>query len=160
MEHINDIELLEYISERLPDIKRQPFQRHVGECAECRKRYQDAVDVWKTLGQWHVDSSSHEIADRIEALVAKNKTGQRESSKKTIPFISSFKAALRVAAAIIISIIGGHLLGRYSVSQNTTKIPVSQERPRYVAALGFEWSSELTWTALEDEAALGEVNQQ
>ena len=160
MEHINDIELLEYISGRLSEAKGQQIRRHMAECDACKNRCQDAVDVWALLGQWHVDSSGHEIANRIEALAAKNKTGQRESPKKTILFISSFKAALRVAAAIVISIIGGHLLGRYSVSQNMTKIPVSQERPRYVAALGFEWSSELTWTVLEDEAMSGEVNQQ
>ena len=160
MEHINDTEMLEYISGRLPEAKGKQLQRHITECAECDKRYQDAVDVWETLGQWHVDPSGREIADRIEALAAKNHTGQRQSPRKTIPFISSFKTAFRVAAAIIISIIAGHLLGRYSVSQSATKIPVSQESPRYVAALGFEWSSELTWMVLEDDAAPGEVNQQ
>ncbi|UCD56410.1 MAG: hypothetical protein JSV16_11310 [Candidatus Hydrogenedentota bacterium] len=160
MEHINDNELLEYVSERLPDTKSQQFQRHMAECGECRKRYQNAVDVWETLGQWHVDSSGHEIADRIEALATKNRSGQQESRTRTIPFRSSFKAALRIAATIIIAVGGGHLLGRYSVAKNTPELPVSQEGPRYVAALGFEWSSELTWMVLEEEASLGEVNQQ
>jgi len=160
MEHINDIELLEYISERLSDVKSRQFQGHMAGCAECRKRCQDAVHVWETLGRWHVDSSGHEIADRIEALAAKDKSDPRESHTKRIPFISSFKAAFRVAAAIIIAVGGGHLLGRYSVSQNTPDSPVSQEGPSYVAALGFEWSNELTWMVLEEEATPGEVNQQ
>jgi len=159
MEHINDIELLEYISERQSDTKNQQFQRHVAECAECRQRCQEAVHVWETLGRWHVDSSGHEVADRIEALAAKDKSDPRESRTKRIPFISSLKAALRVAAAILLAVGGGHLLGRYSVSKNTPDSPVSQEGPRYVAALGFEWSSDLTWMVLEEEAAPGEVNQ-
>lgn len=158
MEHINDIELLEYISGELPEAKAQRLRRHVDECAECRKRYQDADDLWETLGQWDVDSSGHEIADRIETLAEKNKSYQREKHTKIIPFISSLKTPLRVAAAIIIAVGGGHLLGRYSVSQNTPDSP--EERPRYVAALGFEWSSDLTWMVLEEEATPGEVNQQ
>ena len=160
MEHINDVELLEYLSERLPDTKNQQFQRHMVECAECRQRCRDAVHVWEILGRWDVDSSGHEIADRIEALAAKDKSAPQENHTKRIPFIRSFKAALRVAAAIILAVGGGHLLGRYSVSQNTPDPPVSQEGPRYVAALGFEWSSELTWMVLEEEATPGEVNQQ
>ena len=160
MKHIENSELLEFISDRLPDAKIQQLERHMADCAKCRKRYQDIVDVWETLGQWQVDSSGHEIADRIEALAAKNESDQLESHTKIIPFISSFKAALRIAAAILIAIGGGHLLGRYSVSRKTTEIPVSQEKPRYVAALGFEWSSELTWVALEEEAVLDEMNQQ
>lgn len=158
MEHINDIELLEYISERLTDVKSQQFQRHMAECAECRKRCQDAVNVWEALGQWQVDSSVHEIAGRIEALATKNKSDRRKSHTKTIPFISSLTAALRVAAAMIIAIGGGHLLGRYSLSCSAPDLPIPQEGPRYVAALGFEWSSELTWMVLEEEAAPGEVN--
>ena len=160
MEHINDIDLLEYISQRLSDVKSRQFQGHMAECAECRQRWQDAVHVWETLGRWHVDSSGHEVADRIEALAAKDISDPQESHMKRIPFISSFKAALRVAAAIILAVGGGHLLGRYSVSKNTPDPPVSQEGPRYVAALGFEWSSELTWMVLEEEASPGEVNQQ
>jgi anti-sigma factor RsiW len=132
MEHINDIELFEYLSDRLPDAKSQPFQRHIDECSECRKRYQDAIGVWGALGQWRVDSTGHEVVDGIEELAAKDKSDQRKSNTKTIPLIISFKQALRVAAAIIIAISGGHLLGRYSVSKNTPELPVSQEGPRYL----------------------------
>jgi hypothetical protein len=36
---------------------------------------------------------------------------------------------------------------------------VSDDRPRYVAALGFEWSSGLTWAVLEEDNP-GGVHQQ
>jgi anti-sigma factor RsiW len=158
MEHISDIEMQEYVSGRLPEAKVEKVRRHLDECGDCAKRYQDSVGVWDALGQWRVDCSGHEIANRIEAFAVERNTNQRKSVTKKIPFTNSFKAVLRVAAAILISIAGGHLLGRYSVSQRSNEIQVSQEKPRYIAALGFEWSSELTWTALEEEATPDEVN--
>jgi anti-sigma factor RsiW len=158
MEHINDIEWLEYVSGQLTETKVQQIRGHIAECDVCEKRYQVTVDLWNAMGQWRVDPSGHEISDRIEALAGQNESKRRPSRAGTIPFIRSFSAALRMAAAIILAIGGGHLLGRYSVSENTPDLPVSQEAPRYVAALGFEWSSELTWTVLDEEAAPSEVN--
>jgi len=158
MEHINDIELQEYVSGRLPEARVLQVRQHLAGCDVCESRYKDAVDLWHALGHWRVDPSGHEIADRIETLVAESESRRWAGRVKIIPFIRSFPAALRIAAAIIISIAGGHLLGRYSVSQKTKVLPVTQEKPRYIAALGFEWSSELTWMALEEEAALDEVN--
>ena len=70
------------------------------------------------------------------------------------------RTAARVAAAIILAIWGGHLLGEYGQSPSTPDVPMPQEKPRYVAALGFEWSSELTLTVLDEETTPGEVNPQ
>lgn len=160
MEHINDIEWLEYVSGQLTEARVRQIRRHIAECDVCEKRYQDTVDLWNAMGQWRVDPSGHEIADRIEALAGKNESNQRLGHAGAMPFLRSFSAVLRVAAAIILAIGGGHLLGRYSVSKSIPDLSVSQEGPRYVAALGFEWSSELTWTVLDEEAAQGEVNPQ
>jgi anti-sigma factor RsiW len=158
MEHIDDINLFEYVSGRLPDAEAEQLRQHMAGCPACQKRYQDVVDVWDSLGQWHVDSSGHQIADRIEALAAEDESGRRKSPARTNPFMRSFTAALRVAAAVTIAIGAGHLLGRYSLSRHTPELPISQDAPRYVAALGFEWSSELMWTVLEEEAVPGETN--
>ena len=158
MEHIKDIELQEYVSGKLPEAKVQQVREHVTGCDVCKSRYQDAIDLWNALGQWRVDPSGHEIADRIEALAAQSESEHRTSRTRTIPFIRSIPSALRVAAAIILAIWGGHLLGEYGQPPSTPDVTISQEGPRYVAALGFEWSSELTWTVLDEETALGEVN--
>ena len=156
MEHVNDNDLLEHVAGRLPEAKSQRLREHVTGCPECEKRYRDAVDVWDSLGSWSVDPSGHEIADRIEALAIEDKSGRQES--KTIPILRSTIAWLRVAAVIALAIIGGHLLGKYSLSRQTSNLPASQEEPRYVSALGFEWASEMTWAVLEEDETTGEAN--
>ena len=158
MRHIDDSEIYQYVSGGLPEAKAQQIRRHIAECEACQSRYQDAVALWDTLGRWQVDSSGHQIADRIEAIAAKIEPDQREPRTGTIPFIRSFGAIFRVAAAIIIAIVGGHLLGRYSLPRSTPVPSVALDRPKYVAALGFEWSSELTWTVLEEETVSTETN--
>jgi anti-sigma factor RsiW len=158
MRHIDDSEIYQYVSGGLPEAKAQQIRRHMTECEACQSRYQDAVALWDTLGRWQVDSSGHQIADRIEALAAKTESDLRENRARTIQFIRSFGAMFRIAAAIIIAIGGGHLLGRYSLPRSTPVPSVAQDRPKYVAALGFEWSSELTWTILEEETAQAETN--
>jgi anti-sigma factor RsiW len=159
MEHINDNELLEHVAGRLTEVRSRQLREHMAECPGCEKRYREAVDVWDSLGRWRVDPSGHEIADHIEAFAAENESGRRTDHARIIPFIRSFPAAIRVAAAILLAIGAGHFLGRYGQSRSTPDAAVSQEGPRYVAALGFEWSSELTWTVLDEEAAPAEVNQ-
>ena len=156
MEHVNDNELLEHIAGRLPEAKSRRLREHVTGCPDCEKRYRDAVDVWDSLGSWNVDPSGHEIADRIEALAIEDKSGRRES--KTIPFVRSSMAWLRVAAMVALAIGVGHLLGKYSLPRHTMNLPVSQEEPRYVSALGFEWASEMTWAVLEEDKTMGETN--
>ncbi len=158
MRHIDDSEIYQYVSGELPEAKVRQIRRHVTECEDCQSRYRDAAALWDTLGSWQVDSSGHQIADRIEAIAAKAESDRRESQTRTIPFVRSFASALRIAAAIIIAIGGGHMLGRYSLSHSRKVTSVAQDRPKYVVALGFEWSSELTWTVLEEETVSTETN--
>jgi anti-sigma factor RsiW len=158
MRHIDDSEIYQYVSGGLPEAKAQQIRRHIAECEACRSRYQDVVALWDTLGIWQVDSSGHQIAGRIEAIAAKADSDQRKSWARTVPFVRSFASAFRVAAAIIIAIGGGHLLGRYSLPRSKPVLSVAQDRPKYVAALGFEWSSELTWTVLEEETISTKTN--
>lgn len=158
MRHIDDSEIYQYVSGELPEAKTRQVKQHVAECKDCQSRYQDAVALWDTLGQWQVDSSGHQIADRIEVLAAKTESDQRKSRTRTIPFIRSFASALRIAAAIIIAIGGGHMLGRYSLPGDKPVASVTQDKPKYVAALGFEWSSDLTLTVLEEETVPNETN--
>jgi anti-sigma factor RsiW len=158
MGHINDSQIYQYVSGQLPEAEVQRIRRHIADCEVCQSRYQESLALWDTLGQWQVDSSGHQIADRIEALAAKTESDPGENRTRTIPFMRYFASVLRIAAAIIIAVSGGHLLGRYSLSRSAPGPSVAQDRPKYVAALGFEWSSELTWTVLEEETVSTETN--
>ena len=160
MKHIYDSEIYQYVSGELPEVKVQQIHQHMAECEACQSRYQDAVALWDTLGRWQVDSSGHQITDRIEALAVKTEPDLGENLTRTIPFVRSFGTMFRVAAAIIIAIGGGHLLGRYSLPLSTPVPSVTQDQPKYVAALGFEWLSELTWTVLEETPPSKRINNE
>ena len=159
MEHISEIKLLDYVAGKLAGAETEQVRRHIAECSDCASRHQQTRQMWDTLGAWQVDSSAHQIADRIEALAVESKPQRRPERKVSIPFRSSVLAAFRIAAAIILAIGGGHLLGRFSAASNEPTAIISPDKPQYLAALGFEWSSELTWTVLEENAQNG-ANQQ
>jgi hypothetical protein len=115
--------------------------------------------MWDALGEWRIDSAAHQVAGRIETLSAQTKLQQHPERKVLIPLRDSLFAAIRIAAAIIIATVGGHLLGRYSAASNEIIAVISTEKPQYLAALDFEWSSDLTWTVLEEDNA-GGANRQ
>jgi anti-sigma factor RsiW len=155
MEHISEIRLLDYVAGRLPGAESELVRRHIAECADCASRHQQTLETWETLGKWQVDSSAHQIADRIEALSAESKHQRRPEPRVFFPLRSSVLAAIRVAAAIILAVGGGHLLGRFTAASNQQTATISTDKPGYLAALSFEWSSELTWTVLQEDAQSG-----
>jgi len=155
MKHISEIKLLDYLAGRLAADESEPVRRHIAECSDCASRHQQSRQTWNTLGKWQVDSSAHQIADRIEVLANESERQRRSERKILIPFRNSVLAAFRIAAAIILAVGGGHLLGRFSAASDEPKAVISIDKPRYIAALGFEWSSELTWTVLEEDAQSG-----
>ena len=159
MEHISEIKLLDYVAGKLAPSETEQVRRHIAECADCAGRHQKTRQMWDTLGKWQVDSSAHHIADRIEVLAAESKPQRRPERKALVPFRSSVLAALRIAAAIILAVGGGHVLGRFTAASSERTATISTDKPGYLAALSFEWSSELTWTVLQEDAQSG-ANQQ
>ena len=153
MKHVNDIELIEYVAGKLTASKNEEVREHMAACKECSGRWREAVEVWNALGQWSVDTADHDVTQRITALTEEAERGQKQQKfapKLQTGFLST---VLRVAASIIIAVGVGHKLGKYSVTGETPKTAVSQNRPEYLAALGLEWSSELAWFILEDDTA-------
>jgi len=155
MEHISEITLLDYMAGKLAADESEPVRRHIAECSACASRHQQTRQMWDTLGEWQVDSSAHQVADRIEVLANESERQRRPERKILIPLRSSVLAAFRIAAALILAVGGGHLLGRFSAASDEPTAVISTDKPRYIAALGFEWSSELTWTVLDEDAQSG-----
>ena len=147
MKHISEIEFLHYVGGKLAAQESEQVRRHIAECSDCASRHQQTRQMWHTLGKWQVDSSAHQIAGRVEALAA-----ERQSQHRPVHKVF---AAFRIAAAIILAIGGGHLLARFSAPSNEPTAIISTDKPQYLAALGFEWSSELTWTVLEENTQNG-----
>lgn len=159
MEHVTEIKLLDYVGGRLPASETEQVRRHIVECSACANRYRQALAMWDALGEWQIDSSAHQIAGRIEALARQGESRQRPGPKVLIPLRDSLASTLRIAAAIIIAITGGYILGKYSAARPVPEAPTADGGPRYLAALGFEWSSDLTWTVLEEETPSGASRQ-
>jgi len=150
---------LDYVAGRLTAPESEQVREHIAACSACASRSRETAAVWNALGKWQVDTSGHEVATRVETLAAGSPPGRQPRLTAPVSFRKSVFAALRIAAAIIIAVTGGHLLGRYSAPRSGADAPAADSGPRYLAALGFEWSSELTWTVLEEDAPSG-ANQQ
>ena len=150
MEHISEIELIEYAAGRLDGPRNKEIAEHLQACHACSAHYRQAADTWGGLGWWQVDTSEHNVADRIIELAAK---GEEISKMRHVFRMRFVSVAVRVAASIIIAIGLGHKLGEYTVAGSTPDGKQSERRPEYIAAIGLEWSSDLAWLVLEDETA-------
>lgn len=153
MEHINEIELIEYVSGKLNALGTEKVREHLEACKECSVRWRKTVEVWDTLGQWSIDTADHDLVGRITALADQAERKQQQTEKTHVLRTGFLPAVLRIAASIIIAVGVGHKLGRYSVTGNTPADPASQNSPEYLSALSLEWSSELAWFILEDNSS-------
>jgi len=152
MKHVNDIELIEYVAGKLTASRKEEVREHIAACKECSYRWREAVEVWNALGQWSVDTAEHDVTQRITALTEEAERGQKQHKIARDLQIGFLPAMVRVAASIIIALGVGHKLGKYSVTGSTPKTAASENGPEYLAALSLEWSSELAWLILEDDA--------
>jgi len=160
MKHINDNELMEYVAGRLASPQKEQVAEHIASCPECSQRLRQAEILWNSLGQWTVDTSGHEIADKITALAEKDMAPGAENKKtdaapivrRPLVYRPFFSAVLRVAASILIAVGVGYKLGKSSVTGKIDTSAASNSRPAYLSAFGLEWSSELAWLILEDDS--------
>ena len=151
MKHIDDIELIEYVAGNLTEPEAAAVQEHIAACDECSRRVQEAAKLSDTLGLWEVETSGHNVGDRVIALARQSQpeSVQRPATHARIKRL--LPQVLRVAASIIISIGLGNRLGEYSVTGKKPPIASSQHKPEYLAALGLQWSSGLAWLVLEED---------
>jgi len=151
MKHINDNELMEYVADRLAPPQKEQVAEHIAGCPDCSQRRRQAQMLWDSLDQWTVDTSGHEIADRVTALAQEHKSVRAQMHKTYAP--STYALVLRVAASILIAVGVGYKLGRSSVTGEIDTAAASKSRPEYLSAFGMGWSSELTWLILEDDSS-------
>ena len=151
MEHIKEIELTEFVAGRLTASRSKGIVKHLAKCPECSKRHREAMKLWDTLGQWDVDTTGHDIADRIHASAKTLQSKHKQDKQLNIIKGDFWVDVLRVAASIIIAVALGQKIGKLSAGQTTPPSVQAQTMPRYIAALGLEWSSELTWLIMDEQ---------
>ncbi len=143
---------MEYVAGNLTASRHEEVREHMATCRECSERWREAAKMWNALGQWNVDTTGHNVAERITALAKNAGREQRQDEETHVLRVRFLPVVLRVAASIIIAIGVGHQLGKYSVRGHTPRATAPERRPAYLAALGLEWSSELAWLILEDDS--------
>lgn len=147
MKHINEIELIEYVSGRLPTYRHKEVQEHISTCHICNQKRQEIELTWHTLAQWDVDMAQHGIADNIQDLAGKSRySGIFHLSPRKLSL-----AVFRVAASIIIGISFGYLMGNWYLSKEKPKTEVAVHAPKYVDVLSLEWSTGFVQSELEEK---------
>jgi anti-sigma factor RsiW len=55
MEHLNGIELVDYIGGQLSSDRQREIAAHLNTCGECRRRCLEVRQNWRLLGEWQTD---------------------------------------------------------------------------------------------------------
>ena len=151
MEHIAEIELIEYLSGNLTQSRAAEVQEHMAECPQCSQNIEQMQKLSDTLGLWEIETAGHDVAQRVINRVQESQSGRYSATRNRL--VRFIPQVLRVAASIIIAVGLGHKLGEYSVEGSKPPNTSSPQKPEYVAALGLEWSSGLAKLVLEDHPA-------
>ena len=159
MEHINDIELVEYVAGKLAMPRYKEVQGHISNCDECARRRQEMVRTWDTLAKWDIDTTSHRMTGSIQAMTGKVGRFEGHAYTHHLPLRRFFAVIFRVAASIIIGISFGHLVGKWNISNENLRTEVSIDAPKYVRALALECSTGFVQSMLEENISEGEGEQ-
>jgi hypothetical protein len=55
MEHLNGIELVDYIGGQFSSERQRQIAGHLNTCGECRRRCHEVRQNWRLLGEWQTD---------------------------------------------------------------------------------------------------------
>ena len=106
MDHLKDLELVEWACGRLPPERAASAASHMAGCGLCRARADAFVRTAETLGRWQVDASGRDIWPATEAVLRRG--GRSAPARRT----GWFAAGLRAAAAVLLAAVIGHVAGR------------------------------------------------
>lgn len=153
MKHIDDMQLIEYVAGGLTAASTNAISDHIASCPQCAQRKDEMIETWNIMGQWDIDHDSNVNSSNIALkIVAK---AQKQSRIGGTYFIRTklIPTALRYAASILIAIGVGSMLGKQSADSGAN-LASSDSHPEYLAALNMQWSSDLTWSIMQDDTDL------
>lgn len=105
MNHPSEAQLIELASRRLPAGQVGELTKHVAACPQCAIVLKELEEVHLALGTWRERTSDIELVDRVQqALDA--------PSGSAVSIFPWWLRSSAVAASLVISIVGGHLLAR------------------------------------------------
>ena len=155
MEHVTEIQLIEYVAGNLPRETASTLESHIKRCSQCANTLSEITQTWQITSQWQPDidtsASPQQFAEKILAQDKKHRIGPMRTTIIQMSF--------RYAASILIAVTLGVMLGKQSVSPDAV-YSFGQNAPQYLASLSMQWSSDLTWTILEhDPSGQGDQGQ-
>ena len=155
MEHITEIQLIEYVAGNLTKESASNLDDHINLCPQCANTLDDISQTWQTANSWQPDIETADTSQQFaEKVFARDKKLRTYSFRTKI-----FQATFRYAASILIAVALGAMLGKQSVTQDSASL-LDQNKPEYLATLSMQWSSDLTWTILEQDHPLVEEQGQ
>lgn len=158
MKHIDDMKLIKFVAGDLNAADSKAATDHFAECEQCADRKIELIKTWNDLGEWDIEYDKNVNLNNISLKVITAARKIRRVGGTYYFRTILLPATLRYAASILIAIGVGALLGRQSVSGKHDLSAVDKQ-PEYLAALSMQWSSDLTWSILEDDLPADEEAQ-
>ncbi len=146
MEHVTEIQLIEYVAGNLSRETASNLESHIKQCSQCANTLSEITQTWQITSQWQPDIDTPGIPQQFaENILAQDKKHRTDLIRTKIVQMS-----FRYAACILIAVTLGAMFGKQSVSPDTG-YSFGQNGPEYLASLSMQWSSDLTWTILEHD---------
>jgi anti-sigma factor RsiW len=145
MEHAREIELIELAAGRLAAERERAVLTHLEDCQACRTRLHEIRRTWDLLGAWQVQPAGHVDAAGPGALAR----SPRARPARSILRFAGVRTAVRIAAAIAVSMLVGYAGGRWSI--RPLPADAGWEPPAYFSVLGFEVGDSFSSLVLQDE---------
>jgi anti-sigma factor RsiW len=115
MEHVSDIELIDLLGGHLSPERQEALEGHLATCADCAGRRANLARTWNTLGEWDIPPNVGDLAEKV----VRRATRQAPRRSSGWP-----RRAMRVAAAVLLTIGVGHGAGRW-VRSGTAVTPAT-----------------------------------
>ena len=150
MEHIKDIDIIEYAAGNLDHSRSTAVDRHLLVCSACAKKCAEMSELLDLTANWNPDVPVGDITQNVLQKVSNGQIADRKSTVFTFRKKHLFPV-MRVAAMLIFAAGIGHILGLRSAGHYSSVSESRPSAPVYLAALGLQWSNDLTWSVLSDD---------
>lgn len=116
MDHLTEWDLIELAAGQLSGQEQLRARNHLASCLACRTRYDQIAQAWEALGQWNVPAGTIDVWASLQGRLPATSPAVQLRSKA-----SAWLWCGRVAAAVLVGVGAGHVLGRWSLP----KVPVT-----------------------------------
>lgn len=126
MEHLTDIQMIEFLGGHLPSDQHLGAEEHLAACEVCRSRHEQLSEMWNVLGEWEVPAGEHDLREKVLAAAGAGGTLRFSSAWRRWTLVT-----LKAAASVIIAIGIGYAAGRWN---RPSPLPPPDDLERHAAS--------------------------